>query len=216
MRFYGQIFGGVPQDQFLYQKWFSEYREGFFIECGAADGINLSSCKFFEEFMGWTGVNIEASPKKWVKLVENRPKSLFNLNLGLLDREDILVFKDDDLDGPNRGAGWGNGSFYHQKSHLMNLQDSGVKFKEYQVKVTTWKKLIEYLGIKKVDLFVLDVEGVEDKVLEGMIGSQVLPQHIFIEHEHIGFSQCQDIMDRLGYRLDWNDWCNSMYILRGV
>lgn len=212
MRFYGQIFGGVPQDQFLYQKWFSEYREGFFIECGAADGINLSSCKFFEEFMGWTGVNIEASPKKWVKLVENRPKSLFNLNLGLLDREDILVFKDDD----NSGLGWGNGSFYHQKSHLMSLQDSGVKFKEYQVKVTTWKKLIEDLDIKKVDLFVLDVEGVEDKVLEGMIGSQVLPQHIFIEHEHIGFDRCQSLMHLLGYRLDWNDWCNSMYILRGI
>ena len=80
MKYYGQIFNGVPVDRFLHEKYFYNKPNGFFIECGAADGFNLSSCKFFEEFMGWKGVNVEASPAKYAKLIQNRPNSFLNLN----------------------------------------------------------------------------------------------------------------------------------------
>ena len=70
-------------------------KNGFFIECGAADGFNLSSCKFFEEFMGWKGINVEASPAKYAKLVENRPNSFANVNKGLLNEPGSFVFRDD-------------------------------------------------------------------------------------------------------------------------
>jgi hypothetical protein len=38
------------------------------------------------------------------------------------------------------------------------------------------------------------------------------PTHLFIEHEHIGLDVCKELTSQLGYRLDWNDFCNSMYI----
>ena len=68
------------------------------------------------------------------------------------------------------------------------------------------------LMLSHIDLFVLDVEGAELDVIQGMHGSSVLPVHIFIEHEHVGLDLCAEKLSELGYALVWNDWCNSMFI----
>ena len=101
MRYYGQYIAGNQVDRFLHLNYFPNKKDGFFIECGAADGFNLSSCKFFEEFMGWKGVNMEASPDKYKKLVENRPNSFLNLNKGLLHESGKFVFRDDTVEDPS-------------------------------------------------------------------------------------------------------------------
>ena len=213
MKYYGQVFNGVPVDAFLYQQYFSEKENGFFIECGAADGFNLSTCKFFEEFKGWKGINIEASPVKYAKLLLNRPESYLNLHKGLLNEPGTFVFRDDNVDDPTKAPGWGNGSFQHTEDHFYQLNNMGIDLQETPVEVTTYTQLIKQYKIPCVDLFVLDVEGVELLVLEGMKGCEVLPTHLFIEHEHIGLEACKEATKALGYRLDWFDFCNSMYIL---
>ena len=90
MKYYGQPFNGIPTDQFLHERYFQNKQNGFFIECGAADGFNLSNCKFFEESMGWRGINIEASPVKYAKLIKNRPNSFLNLNKDFLMNQEYM------------------------------------------------------------------------------------------------------------------------------
>jgi hypothetical protein len=89
----------------------------------------------------------------------------------------------------------------------------GIQLEESIVEVITYKQLIEEYNITNVDLFVLDVEGVEPMILDSMKECNVLPTHLFIEHEHIGLNICKELTAPMGYRLDWNDHCNSMYIL---
>jgi FkbM family methyltransferase len=213
-KYYGQIFNGMPVDQFLHQKYFSDKTNGFFIECGAADGLNLSCCKFFEESMGWKGINVEASPTKYAKLIQNRPDSFLNINKGLLNESGVYVFRDDTVDDPRYAPGWGNGSFEHTEKHFGQLNQMGIQLQESEVTTITFKELIEQNGVENVDLFILDVEGVEPLVIEGMKGSNVLPKHVFIEHEHVGLDVCKELMAEMGYVCDWNDFCNSMYILK--
>jgi len=212
MRYYGQIFNGVPVDKLLHEKYFQNKQNGFFIECGAADGFNLSSCKFFEEFMGWKGVNVEASPTKFAQLVENRPNSFLNLNKGLLNEPGSFIFRDDTVEDPTKAPGWGNGSFQHTENHFYQLHHMGIQLQESEVEVITYKQLIEEYKIDHVDLFVLDVEGVEPLILESMKECNILPTHLFIEHEHIGLELCKELTTPMGYKLDWYDHCNSMYI----
>ena len=100
MKYYGQHFASGQVDEFLYNRYFQNKENGFFIECGAADGFNLSSCKFFEENLGWVGINMEASPDKYAKLVINRPDSFLNLNKGLLHESGKFVFRDDTVSDP--------------------------------------------------------------------------------------------------------------------
>lgn len=213
MKFYGQVFQNGPVDKFLYENHFKEKRNGFFIECGAADGFNLSSCKFFEEFMGWKGINIEASPDKYAKLVQNRPTSFLNLNKGLLHEPGTFVFRDDTVTDPTRFPGWGNGSFEHTLGHYTELQRMGIRLQESQIECITYKQLIESYNVAEVDLFVLDVEGIELKVIEGMMGSRVLPTYMFVEHEHVGLQNTVDVLSSLNYKLVYSDSCNSLYTL---
>lgn len=212
MRYYGQYFNGIPVDKFLHEKYFKDKQNGFFIECGAADGLNLSCCKFFEESMGWRGINVEASPVKYGKLLQNRPNSFLNLNKGLLNESGVYVFRDDNVDDPRYAPGWGNGSFEHTEKHFGQLNQMGIQLQESEVTTITFRELVADLDVKEIDLFILDVEGVEPLVIDGMKGSKILPNHVFIEHEHVGLENCKTLMAELGYVCDWNDFCNSMYI----
>src|ERR1700722_17301469 len=75
--YYGQGVGDYPRvDEYIHKTFFNDVKNGFFVECGAFDGTIDSTCKFFEETMGWTGMNIEPVPYLFDKLIINRPNSI--------------------------------------------------------------------------------------------------------------------------------------------
>ena len=89
MKFYGQF--SPPLDKLLYERYFLNKHSGFFLECGATDGVTESTCKFFEESMKWTGINIEPVPFLFERLIRNRPKA-HNLSIALSDRDGKATF----------------------------------------------------------------------------------------------------------------------------
>ena len=48
------------------------FKNGYYIECGANDGIRQSNTFHFEKSKGWKGVLIEPSPHNFQKCVANR------------------------------------------------------------------------------------------------------------------------------------------------
>jgi FkbM family methyltransferase len=48
---------------------------GYFIEIGAIDGIELSNTYLLEKEFGWSGICVEPIPEVYEKLVVNRPNS---------------------------------------------------------------------------------------------------------------------------------------------
>ena len=71
MRFYSQ----QNEDVILWKKYLN-YRNGFFIELGAMDGVVYSNTKFFEDDMGWTGILLEPEPVQFKRLKVNRPNCI--------------------------------------------------------------------------------------------------------------------------------------------
>lgn len=59
------------QDIVLYNNFFKDIKNGYFVDIGAHDGVSLSNTKFFEE-IGWNGICIEPQPDVYNKLKENR------------------------------------------------------------------------------------------------------------------------------------------------
>jgi hypothetical protein len=55
---------------------------------------------------------------------------------------------------------------------------------------------------RDIDLFVLDVEGLELEVLNGMIDSNYLPTIMCIEYPHVGLTPLKKTMANLHYSLD--------------
>jgi FkbM family methyltransferase len=130
--------------QFLY------YKNGFYIECGANDGINQSNTWYFEKKLNWRGVLIEPVPNLFKKLTKNRNKKNIFINK-------CLVRKD----------------FYSKKIN-MNYDNcmtkvSNAKNKKISVETSTLSKILCDKKIPKIiDLFSLDVEGYEFEVLAGI------------------------------------------------
>ena len=46
------------------------------VEIGVLDGQLFSISKFFEDYLGWTSILVEANPYNFKKLVKNRPHSI--------------------------------------------------------------------------------------------------------------------------------------------
>ena len=170
-RYYGQF--DPPLDKVLHERYFSaDPRDGVFVECGAFDGVTESTCKFFEETLGWSGVNVEPSPPIFKKLSANRPASA-NVHAALADAEGEATFTA--VVHPRFGDLCTNGSLRHHPDHLREIRASGWKERAYTVRTTTWRRLVADHGLTRVDLFVLDVEGAELDVVAGMAGCPVLP-----------------------------------------
>ena len=212
MTHYGQF--DPPVDQFLYERYFiGRWTPGVAIECGAFDGLTESSCKFFEESLGWTTVNVEPYPVAYEKLIANRPDSI-NVNVALSNTNGTAEFTA--AIHPQFGADCNNGSIRHTASHREHLDTLGCQYKKYEVPTTTFADLVSRLDLRAVDLFVLDVEGHEYEVLEGMRATppSLLPQILCIEHGHLGAGEMKPVLETLGYVFDTTSFANSFY-LRG-
>ncbi|MFA5759419.1 MAG: FkbM family methyltransferase [Clostridia bacterium] len=183
-------------DQYLHEHFFVNKQNGFFVECGATDGLLETTCKFFEDSLNWTGINIEASPPLYSKLINNRPNCL-NLNIGLSDHNKILEFSH--AIHPSMGELFGNGSFTHHKSHISDLVNQGCVFKKYNVECNMFSNIFNNSlndFYKKINLFVLDVEGHELQALSGIINisNDVLPDVFCIEYSFSGLDNISKLL----------------------
>lgn len=179
--FYGQF----ELDRILYENFFKEKRDGFFVECGAFDGLTECTCKFFEDSLGWTGLNIEPTPYAFGRLSQNRPNCI-NENCALSSFTGKSKFTN--AIHPDLGVHFGNGSLSHSEMHKNELINTGCKFETFEVDCVRFIDLLNKHSIKNIDLFVLDVEGHELDALQGIlcIPERSLPKVFCIEHSISG------------------------------
>ncbi len=65
-------------------------KNGYFIEIGANDGIQLSNTYLLEKQYDWTGICVEPIPRTFDKLVKNRPNSI-HCNRAIFNESDKIV-----------------------------------------------------------------------------------------------------------------------------
>ena len=131
-------------------KKYLNFKNGFFIECGANDGVNQSNTWYFEKKLNWRGILIEPVPNLFKELIKNRSENNIFVNKCLVEKN------------------------YKSKNINMIYDNCKTKISKSQVKtlntqVSTVAKVLKDNKIKKsIDLFSLDVEGYELNVLNGI------------------------------------------------
>ena len=209
MKYNSQYIDGAYLDQILLERYFTNTANGFFIECGANDGITDSNCKLFEDNFDWKGLNLEPAVDLYNKLTINRPNSI-NINKALSDVIGDRKFYYP-LDCYNCGSLDNLTEF--AVSVIGDLNANKNRIQEYSVKTTTYCDLIKEYNVKKIDLFSLDVEGHEINVISNMLQSTVLPRIICIEYGHCGIDNINSILCGGGYKNTLRDSVNCVFCL---
>jgi len=205
-KFYGQW--NPKSDQVLYENYFKDVRNGFFIECGTGDGVIDSNTKFFEDTLNWSGVCIEPSPASFNQLIIKRPDTK-NLMLGLSDHDGTVTFTEAVKNNSSGGA-----VKYHPRLKAF-VSACGYSFEETTIETIKYSTLLTKLSIVRVNLLSIDVEGHEASVIAGIIGATILPDVICIEYTCVGIKRVKRLLTELGYRFDFVSF-NNAYFSRGL
>ena len=132
---------------------------GFFIECGAADGENLSNSLYFEKERNWTGLLIEANPTLF-KRVRSKRRNAYTLNACLSPdpTPSALEFRMADFIG---------GLVDHMEpGHKERVTRQKAGAETARIQCFPLAAILRALNVTHVDYFSLDIEGAEYDVIK--------------------------------------------------
>ena len=179
------------------------YGDGFYVELGANDGISQSNTLYLEKNLNWRGVLVEPNNKNYLKCVQNRSElnAIFHnacvsfnykkkfVNFLYADLMSISLDLESDISDP----------YVHQKIGLNFLPDDTSDLRFVAPAATLNKLLIEAKAPSLIDLLVLDVEGAEIEVLEGIDHRMFKFKYMCIESRNA--QRLFEYLNPLGYVL---------------
>ena len=143
----------------LDEQFFHGHVGGVFVEMGALDGLIGSNTLAFERVLNWTGVLIEANPAMCQKLRANRPGMATLCTAVSGDRKPVAFRKG--LFSSTFGEEAEMDADFKKRFHSERRGPSS----DVIVPSAPLSMLLRMVGLRFVDLFSLDVEGAELKVL---------------------------------------------------
>ena len=193
MKYYSQY----EQDKWLFENYFKDKPNGFFLEIGADDGVRNSNTKFYEE-LGWNGMCVEPSHARFKELSENR--TCICENVAISDTIGEVEFMDI--------SGWGRGlsgivdkyDARHKnriQSELKHPQNTGNQ--TITVKTDLLSNLLDKHGITEIDFCTIDTEGGEFDIIKTIDFDKYSIGIILVENNYKE-SNVNDFLTNKGYK----------------
>jgi FkbM family methyltransferase len=167
------------------------YEKGFFIECGANDGVSQSNTFLLEQELNWSGLLVEPGFENFQKCKALRNKCIVE-NYALVSSEYTESTIEGNFNNPSHNGLMnsinGYPSYFNEEMIFWanKFRQENTSFPT-KVQCATLQYLLDKHGVSKVDFFSLDVEGYEIEVLKGLDFTKIRPTYILIEtttHEY--------------------------------
>lgn len=184
--------------------FYKQKRNGYFVEIGASDGIDLSNTYLLEKEFGWKGICAEPIPNKFLRLVHNRPNahccrqpvynaSNVDVTFDIANNYDLLS---------------GIASHIDCHKNAVNANKSQLK-----LKTISFNDLLEqYNAPSFIDYLSLDTEGSELEILKSLNFEKYTFGIIDVEHNFVEprRTQMRELLTSHGYvYLGENKWDDS-------
>ncbi len=177
-------------------------KNGFYLEVGAYNGISESVSLRFEKELDWSGLLIEPNPLHYKYLKRNRSrniclnficlnkkffkKKLYIKNLNqmsyIVDEKQRFYFKDYPI----------------KKINNLAKESKSGNFKSYKCKIQSLENIFNKYKIKALDLAIIDVEGSELELLEGINFNKIKINYLCIESYNI--NKLRNYMKKKNYK----------------
>ena len=148
------------------------HRDGFFVELGAANGINQSNTLYFERYKGWKGVLVEPTPHNYLLCRQNRASTtqVFCNACTSFDYEGefVRVMYSNLMTTPFGLESDIVDPVAHAQSGRQHLEQHEDLFVFGALATTLNEILLKADAPRTIDLLSLDVEGAELEVLKGI------------------------------------------------
>lgn len=190
----------IAQDKWVHSM-LGDKKDGFFVELGACDGLNMSNTLFFERELGWNGICIEPNDNYFKSLVKNRKCHVSN-DLAYSEKDVVVDFS---LCGTVSGVIDENiGPFTNKQMVVKKITN------------TLTNILDSFNAPSIIDYLSLDVEGQEYNILSTFSFDKYKFRCMTVEHNapHVGPKQQEKIryiLEKNGYMFvkgndDVNNW----------
>lgn len=154
-----------------------------FLDIGAHDGITFSNSKFLEAKKNWSGICIEANPKVFERLIQNRQGSKC-LNIVVSGFDGKIDFR---LNSGYTEMLSGVVTSYSKK-HQVRINREIAKYggttEIVKVSSKKFETIVSEHEISEVDILMLDVEGAEHSILQKVDFSRVRINSILVERNY--------------------------------
>lgn len=140
------------QDKWIIEEVFDYKKNGFFLDLGGADGIDISNTYILEKKYGWKGICIECEDSLFEKLKSNRNCTCVHACIDDYSKKTIKFTKNRGLIGGIIDQDTDNKGFINT-----NEFDKKETFALAEI-------LDKYNAPKVIDYFSLDVEGAEHRI----------------------------------------------------
>jgi FkbM family methyltransferase len=171
------------QDKYLETNIFNGYKNGFYVDVGAHDGITINNTLYFEKNNNWSGINIEPIKKVFDKLVINRPNNI-NLNCAVCNNDGETDFLCNT--GYTEMISGIKDNF--DIRHFERLQRENIQHHSITelIKVETKKleTILHEYDISHINYLSIDVEGAEFEVIKSINFDKVFIDVIGFENNY--------------------------------
>ena len=178
------------QDEYLETAIFKGYKDGFYVDIGAHDGVSLNNTLYFEKNNNWRGINIEPIKAVFDRLVENRTTDRnININCAVCNRNGEADFYLNEGYTEMLSGIIENFDARHLE-RLMN-ENTEMSATTQIVKVNTKRleTIFDEHAVSHINYLSIDVEGAEFEVIKSIDFTKVFIDVIGFENNYTEVSR---------------------------
>lgn len=214
-----QTYSDDNQDIYVYTNFFSNLKNGFYVDLGAYDGITSSKTKMFED-LGWDGICVEPNPVVYQKLKQNRKCKCLNFGIGRENKDEPFV-KLTRKDGESNNWEVASCFLEYVPVRLARMIIGGIGTNQTNCELiiirshTVTDLFNEYVIQKNINLLTVDVEGTENDIIKSIDYNKYLIDCIMLEY-HDYTSDLDDFLITKDYYKVWEKNNDQIFIHKRI
>lgn len=171
------------QDEILEKTLFKGFKDGFYVDVGAYDGISINNTLYFHLNNNWKGINIEPIKEIYEKLTENRTNDI-NINCAVANNDGYMKFYKNTCYTEMLSGLVDTFDERHLQRLISENNSTNSTTEIIDVETKKLETIFDIYNVKHIHYLTIDVEGAEFEVIKSINFDKVFIDVIAFENNY--------------------------------